>query len=196
VTNIQQENTSTWVDQRYGSLLARLSSETLDASASELVRSLKSKGRMVGSGSHGLDALRTYVGWLAETPLKKVGYGVSRPGTRVWLLRGDTDNSHSGLLICSSDFNRHGRVTRPKSDSHALVTHHAMTRLFERLRTNALGEVIRIGLLPLTELPPPEELGDEATIRIPSVGRFEAVAGMDETSPDEMIWIIKTFIDD
>lgn len=190
--HVPKENTATWVDQRYASLLARLSRETLEASSHDVARYLHAKGRMAAR----IELLRTYAGWLTETPLKRVGYGVSRPGTRVWMIGGATDKNVLGLSISSADFNRHGRLIRPKSKGLALVTRHAMTRLFERLRTNALDEVIKIGLVPLTEMQLPEVLGDEATIRIPGVGRFEAVAGMDETCPDEMVWIIKTFIDD
>lgn len=192
MTHVQMENTATWVDQRYGSLLARLSRETLEASAIEVGDLIDTKGRMADR----IELFRGYAGWLAETPLKKVGYGVSKPGTRLWQMDCNPDKTVTCIYISSVDFNRHGRLVRGKTDSRAVITHHAMGRLFERLRTNALGEVIRIGLVPLTELLPPKRLGEEATIRIPEVGRFEAVADMDEGKPEEMIWIIKTFIDE
>lgn len=191
MTHVQMENTATWVDQRYGSLLARLSIETLKASSLEVEDLITARGRMAGR----IEVFRGYAGWLAETPLKKVGYGVSKPGTRLWQMDCDVDKSTTCIYISSVDFNRHGRLIRGKSDSRMVITHHAMGRLFERLRTNALGEVIRLGLVPLTELLPPKRLGEEATIRIPEVGRFEAVAAMDEGKPEEMIWLIKTFID-
>lgn len=192
VTHIQKENTATWVDQRYGSLLARLSREALDASADDVRGSLKAKKRQTNR----IEDFRTYAGWLTETPLKKVGYGVSKPGTRVWMLSRVKDKNFAGIFICGSDFDRHGRPSGANCDCRALITDHAMGRLFERLRTNALGEVIQVGLVPLTALPLPEGLGIEGTIRIPGVGRFEAVSGLYEPGPDEAIWIIKTFIDE
>jgi hypothetical protein len=157
-----------------------------------MVESIKGMGRMANR----IEVLRSYAGWLTETPIKKVGFGVSKPGTRVWLMGGDADMDVPGLSISSVDFNRHGKLIRPNSKMHVLVTHHAMMRLFERLRTNALGEVITIGLVPLTKLDPAEEMGAKQTIRISGVGRFEAVAGVEERSPDDVVWIIKTFIDD
>lgn len=190
--DVQNVNTATWVDERYAELLARLSTETLDASANALMGSLESKGRRADR----IEVLRAYAGWLIERPISKVGYGISKPGTRVWLLAGHTDKKIAGLAIASADFNRHGKLVRPLSKGLALITRHAMIRLFERLRTNALGEVITRGLVPLTEMEPPEVVGDEATIRIPGVGRFEAVAEIDPARPDEIVWIVKTFIDD
>jgi hypothetical protein len=192
VSQVQKENTATWVDERYGSLLARLSRDTLDESANDLVKSIKGMGRMANR----IEVIRRYAGCLTEEPIKKVGYGVSKPGTRVWMMGSDMDKKTLGLSISSADFNRHGKLIRPTSKGLVLVTHHAMMRLFERLRTNALGEVITIGLVPLTKLHPAEVIGAEQTIRISGVGRFEAVAGMDETSPNDLVWIIKTFIDD
>jgi hypothetical protein len=192
VSQDQIENTATWVDQRYGSLLARLSRATLTASSKEVVGSLKPQGEYMDHRQ----TLKSYAGWLVETPLKKVGYGVSKPGTRVWILGGYTDNNISGILISYTDFNRHGRLIRPMATGITLITHHAMTRLFERLRTNALGEVIKIGLVPLTALPPPDVLGAEETIHIAGVGRFEAIAGTIVTCPGDLGWIMKTFIND
>lgn len=64
------------------------------------------------------------------------------------------NSSELSILHCDYD-PRNGRVRRNKLPVvRVAFSKHAFERLFERLRTNALGDVYRLALRPLSRVPP------------------------------------------
>jgi hypothetical protein len=80
---------------------------------------------------------------------------------RVWfvdLAPPDPDSGPQPLTILHCDYDPKTGDVRPDTAlaaTHVAVTPHALERLHERLRTNALGDVYRLALCPLSRLPVP-----------------------------------------
>lgn len=140
----QTTNTSSWVDELYSKRLARQSIQFLHREANEEnpVLSLSS-----------LKASRLY---LREEMVRGPGVKQSVRAYFVALLPSG-QNVELSILHCDYD-PRNGRVRRNRLPVvRVAFSNHAFERLFERLRTNALGDVYRLALRPLSRLPMPEE---------------------------------------
>ena len=196
---VKRSNTSSWVDERYARRLARQAVNTLDADREDNTVMMK------------LATMRKSPLYLREDGAR-VGPGFKK-GTRVWCL--DTPISQeqlerfapgrrtlAGIKVFTVDYDDKGRV-RTSNLNHrpplANVSQHALERLFERLRTNALDDVVREALIPLSRLGQPTlaDIGKEEEITLPDLGRMPAkVEGACDVNgaPIGTFWQIKTFV--
>jgi hypothetical protein len=179
-----RRNTTTWVDDRYGQLLAR---QTVDR--------VMPADESAGGELLTLGAVRRSHLYICERP-GKVGFGMKR-GTRVWHL--DGSSGLSGVGIYTVDYDRSGRVIIRSMYSPPVyvITRHALARLFQRMRTNSLDEVTRFALAPIAYLDPPYKPGLAAEIVVVGRGTFHAVSEIASTSVGvtRVAWVLKTFID-
>lgn len=197
--NKQRSNTSSWVDEPYAKRLARqavaaLDTDREDASAVQKLASIRSSQLL-------LREERTRVGpglkmgtrvWHLDTPVPQAQIDKFAPGLRTL----------GGIKVFAVDYDEKGRArTRSLAGRPPLVnvSQHALERLFERLRTNALDDVVREALIPLSHLGPPDlDNGGEAVkILLPGLGHMYAkmeracdVSG----AAIGVFWQIKTFI--
>lgn len=172
------QNTTTWVDERYGSKLAN-----------QLYSTIQAEGAL-GILSLSLPAFRRKISYLTEEIL-------SQSQTRVWYL--DVSRARPGFLMLSSLVFTNNRVTTKslmaQPDRSVYLSPHSQVRLYERLRTNSLSDfkefVTSLGFLSKV---PQVPLGTEAEVKVPG-GKFYLVRDkLAEGAQD--IWVLKTFIAD
>ncbi|MGY4828347.1 hypothetical protein ACVNIS_07210 [Sphaerotilaceae bacterium SBD11-9] len=186
-------NTATWVDEAYGRRLAQ-----------QMVQHLR---RRDGEGSpKRLAQMRASRLFLREQPMR-IGPGMKQ-GSRVWYLGpapktiippadADLEFLVPGLSIFTLDFDARGDLV-PRS-SRALcavqVSMHALGRAFERLRTNDMGDVRRLLLVPLSEHDAPETLAADVEFST-EAGRCPAVAMFcrGNNGEDGLVWMVKTLL--
>lgn len=195
----KRSNSSSWVDERYAKRLARQAVETLDADRDD------------NTGLMKLATMRKSPLYLREERVR-VGPGF-KVGTRVWSLETPVSQAKidsyapgrrtlGGIKLFAIDYDDKGRVRtgnlagRPPLVN---VSQHALERLFERLRTNALDDVVREALIPLSRLSQPSfgDVGKEEEITLSGLGRMPAtVEGACDVggAPIGAFWQIKTFI--
>lgn len=196
---VKRSNTSSWVDEHYARRLARQAVETLDADRDD--NSAMMKLATVRKSPLYLREERARVGpgfkegtrvWCLDTPVAQAQLDKLAPGRRTL----------AGIKVFAVDYDDKGRVrmgnlnTRPPLVN---ISQHALERLFERLRTNALNDVVREALIPLSRLRQPmlEDAGKEGEITLPGLGRMPAtVEGACDVNgtPIGALWQIKTFI--
>jgi len=207
-------NTATWVDERDGKRLARQTVNALRVEDEESRDELE---------LFRLAQIRGSVNYLREEAGVRIGPGF-RVGVRVWHLdatqRQDIDvgtadepaaflgatleafdtsaEFREGVTIFTADYDARGDLVERSLHTPAIVaiTRHALARLFERLRTNALDDVVRKALVPLSRLDRPETLANECRVEVAGVGEFymacETVTSIDGSSAT--CWIAKTFV--
>jgi hypothetical protein len=180
-------NTSNWVDELYSKRLA------------------KQDVKYIGRGSDEetpvglLSKLRSHRIYLREEIVR--GPGVKQ-SVRAYLLDLSVSGHERALSIVHCDYDpRNGKMRRKtaKASVHVAVTPHAIERLHERLKTNALGDVYRLALRPLSRVPPPTEAQyaqKDMVIHLAGFGVFpvkviEAVAVTGEGVP---CWGVLTYI--
>ncbi|MBX3608651.1 MAG: hypothetical protein KF871_02045 [Hydrogenophaga sp.] len=196
---VKRSNTASWVDERYAKQLARQAVDTLDAD------------RGNNTAMMTLSTMRKSSLFLREERVR-VGPGF-KVGTRVWCL--DTPVSQAridrlapgrrtleGIKVFAIDYDDKGRVRLGNLKSRpplANISQHALGRLFERLRTNALDDVVREALIPVSLLAQPmlDAVGEEVEIALLGLGRMPAVVqGACDVvgAPIGAFWQVKTFI--
>jgi len=194
----KRSNTSSWVDQRYAKRLARQAVVTLDADRDDA------------------DALRK-LATMRQSPLflreerTRIGPGF-KTGIRVWHLdtavpQAEIDTyapgrkTLPGIKVFTVDYDEKGtaRLGRGAGALLANVSQHALERLFERLRTNALNDVVREALRPLSSLNSPEveNRGQETELPLPMLGVMHATVELTCDAGGKGVrafWQIKTFV--
>jgi hypothetical protein len=140
----QATNTSNWVDELYSKKLAS--------------KAIRYVVRAEGEESpiFRLDDLKQSRIYLRNEIVR--GPGLKRL-VRAYLVDLAIDGEGRSLTILHCDYDpRNGRIRKntAKAAVHVALPPHALERLFERLRTNALGDVYRIALRPLSRVPSPE----------------------------------------
>lgn len=137
-------NTSSWVDELYSRRLTRQSVNFLHRGENEENPTLH-LGKLKASRLY----LREEIVW---------GPGVKK-SVRAYFAAMLPSGESSELSILHCDYDpRNGKIRRNRPPVVRIAfSRHAFERLFERLRTNALGDVYRIALRPLSRIPLPEE---------------------------------------
>lgn len=138
-------NTTSWVDELYSKQLARKAFGYVGRNEDE------------ESPVNQLRKLRTSRIYMREQKVR--GPGVKQ-SIRAYFLDLSLSGSERTLSIVHCDYDpRNGRIRRntAKAALHVAVTPHALERLYERLRTNALSDVYRLALRPLSRVLPPTE---------------------------------------
>jgi hypothetical protein len=196
---VKRSNSSSWVDERYAKRLARQAVKTLDADRDD------------NTGMMKLATMRKSPLYLREERAR-IGPGF-KFGARVWCL--DTPVSQAqidryapgrktlgGIKVFVVDYDDKGRVRTGNLEGRSPlvnVSQHALERLFARLRTNALDDVVREALIPLSRLSHPslDDVSKDEEITLPGLGHMPAtVEGACDVSgaPIGAFWQIKTFI--
>lgn len=180
-------NTTSWVDELYTKQLAK-----------------KSVG-YVGRGSEEetpvdrLSKLRGHRIYLREEIVRGPGVKLS---VRAFFLDISVSGSERALSIVHCDYDpRNGRMRRKTARAavHVAVTPHALERLYERLRTNALGDVYRLALRPLSRVPPPTETHypqQDMVIHLAGFGVFpvKVIGAVSVTGEGVPCWGVLTYI--
>jgi hypothetical protein len=140
----QTTNTSSWVDELYSKKLARQSIKFLHRESGEENPVLN------------LNTLKASRLYLREEMIR--GPGVKQ-SLRAYFVAMLPSGNTCELSVLHCDYDpRNGRVRRNRLPVvRVAFSEHAFERLFERLRTNALGDVYRLALRPLSGLPLPEK---------------------------------------
>ena len=136
-------NTSSWVDELYSKRLAKQAFGYVGRGADE------------DTPVDRLSKLRDSRIYLREEIVR--GPGVKQ-SVRAYFIDLALSGRERALSIVHCDYDpRNGRVRRntARAAVHVAVTPHALERLYKRLRTNALGDVYRLALRPLSRVPPP-----------------------------------------
>lgn len=181
-------NTSSWVDELYSKRLA------------------KQAIGYVGRGSNEetpvaqLSTLRDSRIYLREEKVR--GPGVKQ-SVRAYFLDLSLSGNERALSIVHCDYDpRNGRIRRntARAAVHVAVTPHALERLHERLRTNALGDVYRLALRPLSRVPPPTEAQydqNDMVLHLAGFGVFpvKVIGAIAITGEGVPCWGVLTFID-
>jgi hypothetical protein len=195
----KRSNTSSWVDDRYAKRLARQAVEGLDAHLEDT--SVLQKLATMRRSQLFLREERTRIGpgfkmgtrvWYLEAPIPQVQIDNFAPGLRTL----------GGIKVFALDYDDKGQVRTSGLESRpplANVSQHALERLFERLRTNALDDVVREALIPLSRLGSPslDDGGEEVEISLPGLGKMYAKV---ERACDVRgaaigaFWQVKTFV--
>jgi len=185
VSPLRTKNTASGVDEQYARRLVR-----------QHVEALRVKDDEAGSTVLTLQALRASPLYLREQAGVKVGAGLKK-GTRAWHVDPVKEGGNA-LMIFSADYDaRSLRVLQPSlmQPALAILTRHALERLYLRLKTNAWSDVAR-ALVPLTMLDRPAYPNDELEVET-AAGRWCCVTEWVTTSfaPESALaWIVKTFI--
>lgn len=181
-------NTSSWVDELYSKQLA------------------KQDFRYVGRGADEetpvaqLSTLKGSRIYLREEKVQ--GPGVKQ-SVRAYFLDLSISGNERALSIVHCDYDpRNGRMRKntARAAVHVAVTPHALERLHERLRTNALGDVYRLALRPLSRVPPPIKAQYEQegmVIHLAGFGVFpvKVIGAVAITGEGVPCWGALTFID-
>ncbi len=192
-------NTASWVDERYAKLLARQAVDKVDGGGESTTAMMR------------LTTMRRSVLFLREERMR-VGPGF-KTGTRVWHLDAPIPQVEldklapgrrtlAGVRVFAVDYDEKGDLLKRNLAARpplANVSQHALERLFERLHTNALDDVVREALIPMSRLDQPsvEDGGLDVEISLPRVGVMHATV---ERACDirgaaiGAFWQIKTFV--
>lgn len=195
----KRSSTSSWVDEPYAKRLARQAVKSVDAELEDTTPMLR------------LASMRRSRLFLREE-WTRVGPGFSM-GTRVWHLESPVPQDQldrfapgrvtlAGIKVFFVDYDDKGDVRmgnlagRPPLVN---ISQHALERLFERLRTNALDDVVREALIPLSHLGPPgtEDVFEETEIELPGLGHMPATVKLAcdvHGAPIGAFWQIMTFV--
>lgn len=181
-------NTTSWVDELYSKRLAR--------------KAIKYVGRDADENNplDRLSTLRSSRIFLREEVVR--GPGVKQ-SVRAYFIDLVPSGSQRALSILHCDYDpRNGRIRRKTARAavHVAVTPHALERLYERLRTNALGDVYRLALRPLSRVPPPSEVHYEQenlAFHLVGFGVFpvRVIGAVAETGEGIPCWGVLTFVD-
>ena len=192
------ENTASWVDEKYGKLLAKCHRESSNE---------KTEG--VDYSSRYITEARKDDRYLFERKGLSNGFGVKKPVIRVYLLGMDNGGE---VIISFLEYTLDGKNIRTKTSKSMVdeggmihhdtrtflvmkLTYHAHSRLFERLRTNSREDVMMVLKILTRYAESRRRYKEDCTIRIPSVGRFELASFSGKFgSKLGHGWIIKTFI--
>lgn len=157
----EASNTSSWVDEIYARRLARLDLSYVGRTAAEETPLFR------------LASLRKSRIYLREEIVRGVGV---KKSIRAYFLDLSPSGDKRELSILHCDYDpRNGRV-RPGTSAtpvHVAISQHALERLHERLKTNALGDVIRLALLPLSRISAPLPVHyerDDLVVRLDGLG--------------------------
>lgn len=180
-------NTSSWVDELYSKRLAK--------------QAVGYVGR--GSGEETpvdrLSKLRSHRIYLREEIVR--GPGVKQ-SVRAYFLDLSASDSERALSIVHCDYDpRNGRMrmNTARAAVHVAVPRHSLERLHERLRTNALGDVYRLALRPLSRVPRPTQAQDaqkDMVIHLAGFGVFpvKVIRAVAVTGEDVPCWGVLTYI--
>ena len=172
----EDKNTSSWVDEGYAKRLTRLLKE--DAKKFKVI-------------PHDITTLMKESFFLAMVSFKDDDalWGILLEVTKT----GD-------FALAFHEYDKLGYRVKYTSGILCRISQHAMTRLFERRRTNAfldLGHILRdLTALFVRDDVKPEFIGEEADFVLPKFGTFHAVATDthgDTQGPGH--WVMKTYID-
>lgn len=184
----ETENTSSWVDELYSKRLAKQAFGYVGRRADE------------ETPVDRLSKLRSSRIFLREETVR--GPGV-KESIRVYFLDLSISGMERSLSIVHCDYDaRNGRMRRKTARAavHVAVTPHALERLYERLRTNALGDVYRLALRPLSRVPPPNKaqfMREDMVIHLSGFGVFpvKAIRAVAATNESVLCWGILTYVD-
>ena len=187
------KNTASWVDEKYGKLLAK-----------HHINDLAGKTEGVDYTSRSIKEARKTDNYLFERKAISTGFGIKTTIIRGYFLDIINSGPRSGAAITYMEYTENGKCIlygkKPyRHSKHFLVmrmTYHAHSRLFERLRTNSKDEVIEVlsRMLKHIELPI-SNYEKDITIELPNVGRLEMT--LEEEDKGYYIntwWVAKTFI--
>jgi hypothetical protein len=180
-------NTSSWVDELYSKRLAK--------------QAVGYVGRGAGEETpvDHLTKLRAHRIYLREKIVR--GPGVKQ-SVRAYFLDLSVSGNENALSIVHCDYDpRNGkkRKNTARAAVHVAVTRHALERLHERLRTNALGDVYRLALRPLSRVPTPTKAQyaqKEMVIHLAGFGVFpvKVIGAIAVTGEGVPCWGVLTYI--
>lgn len=180
-------NTTSWVDELYSKQLAK--------------KSVGYVGRGIEEETpvDSLSKLRKHRIYLREEIVR--GPGVKQ-SVRAFFLDLSASGNECALSIMHCDYDpRNGRMRRKTARAavHIAVTPHAFERLYERLRTNALGDVYRLALRPLSRVSPPIEahyVQKNMVIHLAEFGVFpvKVIGAVTATGEGVTCWGVLTYI--
>jgi hypothetical protein len=147
-----------------------------------------------------LSTLRASRIYLREEKVR--GPGVKQ-SVRAYFLDLSLSGKERALSIVHCDYDpRNGRMRRntARAAVHVAVTPHALERLHQRLRTNALGDVYRLAFRPLSRVPRPTRSQYEQegmVVHLASFGVFpvKVIGAVAITGEGVPCWGVLTFID-
>ena len=179
---ITDPNNAGYIGERYGRILASQTTKYFRADVT------------VPRKLNGFRKIHNYIG---EEPAT-VGYGVNSLGTRAFFFDtyADADREmRDNIIIDAALFNSKGVLKSHKEATVAVINGHAVARMYERLRTNSLEDVMpwMTAMLML-----PRDIGAwfQTTLR-GKLGelRCERVLFVNERLGREYpVWVAKTFI--
>lgn len=180
-------NTTSWVDELYSKRLAKQAVGYVGRAAEE------------ETPVDRLSKLRSSRIYLREEIVR--GPGVKQ-SVRAYFLDLSVSGRERALSIVHCDYDpRNGRMRRntARAAVHVAVTPHALERLYERLRTNALGDVYRLALRPLSRVPPPTKAQytqKDMVLYLTGFGVFpvKIIGAVAETGEGVPCWGVLTFI--
>jgi hypothetical protein len=180
-------NTASWVDELYSKRLAKKAFGYIGRRENE------------ESPVDQLTKLRAARIFLREQKVR--GPGVKQ-SIRAYFLDLSISGSERTLSIVHCDYDpRNGRIRRntARAAVHVAVTPHALERLYERLRTNSLGDVYRLALRPLSRvLPPTEEQYErqDMVLHLAGFGIFpvRVIGAVSPTGEGVPCWGVLTYI--
>ncbi|MGE0560050.1 MAG: hypothetical protein AB7O69_17445 [Burkholderiales bacterium] len=181
-------NTSSWVDELYSKRLTKQAFGYVGRRADE------------ETPVDRLSTLRSSRIYLREEIVR--GPGVKQ-SIRAYFLDLSISGTERTLSIVHCDYDpRNGRMrsTTARAAVHVAVTPHALERLYERLRTNALGDVYRLALRPLSRVPTPTKDQydlDNMVIHLAGFGIFpvKTIGAFAPTGEGVPCWGVLTYID-
>lgn len=184
----ESANTSSWVDELYSRRLAKQSLGYIGRGADEKTPVAQ------------LSTLRESRIYLREERVR--GPGVKQ-SVRAYFLDLSISGAERALSIVHCDYDpRNGRIRRNTSRAavHVAVTPHALERLHKRLRTNALGDVYRFALRPLSRVSAPTKSQfklERMVIYLAGFGVFpvKIIGAVSVTGEGVPCWGVLTFID-
>ena len=181
-------NTSSWVDELYAKRLAKKASAYVSRDAQE------------ESPVHLLSKLRGHRIYLREEKVRNIG---AKQSVRAYFLDLSMSGKEHSLSVVHCDYDpRNGRMRRNTALAavHVAVSPHAFERLYERLRTNGLGDVYRIALRPLSRVPSPTKeqyAKKDMVLHLLGLGVFPVKVAL-ATAPNGQsvpCWGVLTYID-
>jgi hypothetical protein len=180
-------NTSTWIDELYSKRLAKQDIGYVGRGADE------------ETPVNSLSELRSHRIYLREEVVR--GPGVKQ-SVRAYFLDLSVSGSERALSIVHCDYDpRNGRMRRntARAAVHVAVSPHALERLHERLRTNALGDVYRLALRPLSRVPPPTKVQytqRDMVIHLAGFGIFpvKVIGAVAVTGDSVPCWGVLTYV--
>lgn len=186
----ETSNSATWVDELYAKRLARQDLDYIKPGIGER------------NPLYRLGTVRRSRLYLRECFIPGPTY---KQTVRVWvvdLAPPDPDGGRQSLTILHCDYNpKTGdvRLDTAAAATHVVVTPHALERLHERLRTNALGDVYRLALRPLSRLPEPvpDDYEREAFVHLVGFGIFpvKVIGAVVRPGLGVPCWAVLTYID-